>query len=89
MSFGGNAALEDHYKYAIKPTIESFDLDCIRVDELQYNGKITDQIISSIQNAHFIIADLTMERPNCYYELGYAHALNKAVIHTANKGSVI
>ena len=89
MSFGGNPTLQDHYELAIRPTVEGFDLDCIRVDELDYNGKITEKIIGLIRNAHFIIADLTEERPNCYYELGYAHALNKIVIHTINKQSSI
>jgi hypothetical protein len=89
MAFGGNPTLQDHYELAIRPTVEAFDIDCIRVDELDYNGKITEKIIGLIQNAHFIIADLTEERPNCYYELGYAHALNKAVIHTVNKESPI
>jgi len=89
MSFGGNPTLQDHYELAIKPAVEEFDMDCIRVDELDYNGKITEKIIGLIRNAHFIIADLTEERPNCYYELGYAHALNKVVIHTINKQSPI
>lgn len=89
MAFGGNPALQDHYELAIRPTVEEFDLDCVRVDELDYNGKITEKIIGLIRNAHFVIADLTEERPNCYYELGYAHALNKVVIHTVNKESPI
>jgi hypothetical protein len=89
MSFGGKPTLQDHYDLAIKPTVESFDFDCIRVDEVEYNGRITDRIIGLIRNAHLIVADLTEERPNCYYELGYAHALNKTVIHTINKESNI
>jgi hypothetical protein len=69
MSFGGNPALQDHYDLAIKPTVESFDFDCIRVDEFEYNGKITDQIIGLIRNSHLIVADLTEERPNVIMNL--------------------
>lgn len=89
MSFGNHPTLQDHYELAIKPTVESYNLDCLRADEVEHNGKITGKIISLIRNASFIIADLTEERPNCYYELGYVHALNKVVIHTLNKKSAL
>ncbi|MDE6200304.1 MAG: nucleoside 2-deoxyribosyltransferase [Clostridiales bacterium] len=53
-----------------------------RVDQLYSNGStaIVDNIYSAINNAEVVIADLTDNRPNCYYELGYARALNKPVI---------
>ena len=33
-----------------------------------------------------VLADLTGERPNCYFEAGYAHALGKQLILTIRKG---
>ena len=33
------------------------------------------------------MADLTHERPNVYYEIGYAHAFKKPTILTARKGT--
>lgn len=33
------------------------------------------------------MADLTDAKPNCYYEIGYAHALGKPVIIIAKEGT--
>lgn len=84
MSFNSdNKALVDVYA-AIKRAVAACGYDCKRVDEIEENRRITDTIISAIQSANFIVADLTEARPNCYYELGYAHALGKQVIQTCD-----
>jgi hypothetical protein len=36
-----------------------------------------------------VVADLTDERPSCYYEAGYAEALRKPILFVASKESVI
>lgn len=81
MSFSANPALQDFYDNAIKPTVETFGYHCERVDEQDFNGSIRDRIVQGIKTARFIVADVTEARPNCYYELGMAHALGKDVIH--------
>ena len=48
-------------------------------------GKIKDEI----KNSQFIIADLTDERPSCYFEAGFAEGLKKHIIYVASKDSVI
>lgn len=85
MSFSGSPALSDHYEFAVKPIVEELGFQCVRADELEHNGKIVDVVIDAIRDSLFVIADLTEQRPNCYYELGWAHALGKAVIHLINK----
>lgn len=51
--------------------------------------RITDRIIDMIKKAKFIVADLTYERPNVYFELGYARALGKTVLTTAKQDTDI
>ncbi len=77
MSFSGNPILESYFEEAIKPVVEEFKLECVRVDQEEFTGKITDQIK---QNSVIIIIDLTEDRPNCYFEAGYAVARSKSII---------
>jgi nucleoside 2-deoxyribosyltransferase len=67
------------------------DLDCyaIRIDKEAPLEGLVDRIKEEIRKANFIVADLTDERPSCYFEVGYAEALGVPVIHLASKQSVI
>jgi guanylate kinase len=56
-------------------------------DKLDY--RITDEILQSISRAELIVCDLSYERPNVYYELGYARGLGKTVISCAKKGTTL
>jgi hypothetical protein len=64
----------------IRPAIESLGIECIRLDQVNFTQKITDAIVERIKGAYFVVADLSSEKPNCYYECGFAHALGKPVI---------
>lgn len=81
MKFGDDN-LDSAYEGVIKPIVKEFGLNPIRIDEVQDSGKITDQVLQCIAESKYIIADLTGERPNCYYECGFAHALGKELILT-------
>jgi hypothetical protein len=81
--------LDSAYVGAIRPVFKRFKYDVLRIDEIQDSGKITDQILEEIARSELVIADLTDERPNCYYEAGFAHAIGKEIIFTIKKGSSI
>ncbi|HTZ64713.1 MAG TPA: hypothetical protein VMB51_11470 [Solirubrobacteraceae bacterium] len=51
-----------------------------RADDITEPGRITDQIISAIERADIVIADITDANPNVLFELGYADALKKRII---------
>lgn len=81
--------LDSAYEGVIEPVLREYGLESIRVDKLHDSGKINDQIIEYIATSKYILADLTGERPNCYYEAGFAHALGKELIFTIKQNEKI
>jgi hypothetical protein len=76
-----------NYEFVIKPAIRQFQFDIQKADEISHTREITEVILSAISRSRFIVADLTDARPNCYYEVGYAHSLGKPVIILAKEGT--
>lgn len=48
-----------------------------------------ERTLSVIKDSDFALADLSLERPSCYFELGLAQALGKAVYLIAQQGTNI
>lgn len=71
--------LED-VKTAVRETFRRFGVAAQRADDIEHADVITEVILARIREAEFIFCDLTGERPNVYYELGYAHAIGKRPI---------
>lgn len=57
----------------IKDECELLKLRAHRVDENVTSALILHEITESIKRCEFIICDLSDQKPNVYYELGYAH----------------
>ncbi len=64
----------------IKATSSELGYQAERVDDIGGMETIDSKIREYIVKAEIIIADLSYERPNCYYELGYAMAIGKDII---------
>jgi hypothetical protein len=76
----GDKLLDSAYEGVIKEVFKEFSLTVVRVDEIENSGNINDQILEQIASSKFVYSDLSGERPNCYYETGFAHALGKEII---------
>jgi len=66
-------------------------LDCfgIRIDKEYPLDELVRRIKDEIERAQFLVADLTDERPSCYFEAGYAEGAGKPVIYVASENSVL
>ncbi len=76
-------------KYIIEPVATEKGYEVIRADRVLQTDVITDTIVNYLKNAELVIADLSVQNPNVYYELGFRTALNKPVIQIAAENSVL
>jgi len=80
-----SADLTDVYEGGFAKGIADSGYTPLRIDKVDHNGKIDDEIIVKIRNAKFIVADFTGHRGGVYFEAGYAMGLNKPVIFTCRE----
>jgi nucleoside 2-deoxyribosyltransferase len=52
----------------------------VRLDQVEHNNKIDDEIIATIRRSKFLVADLTGHRGGVYFEAGFALGLGLPVI---------
>jgi len=76
----------DLFADVINPICEEFRIKAIRSDETFSPGLIIADIVTQINTAKVVLADITPENPNVFWELGYAHASRKPTILISEKG---
>ncbi|WP_158997824.1 hypothetical protein [Pigmentibacter ruber] len=59
-----------------------------RADEIYNHGVLLNDIIEHITISSLIIADISEQNPNVYYEIGYAHAMQKPVILIGDRNKI-
>ena len=68
------------YQDVIKPPLESIGFGVSRADDIESQQNILRDIVEGINASDLVIADLSGNNPNVFYELGLAHALKKPVL---------
>lgn len=71
---------DDIYRLGIKETASHLGILAERVDEQLFTENILHRIYQQIESADFVIADMSGQNPNVFYEVGYAHAKGKHCI---------
>jgi hypothetical protein len=77
----------------IRDAVESDELNliCLRAKDLAGGGYILDDILKGIDESEVVIADLTSNNPNVFYELGIAHTrkdVEKVILLTQDMEAV-
>lgn len=72
--------LREVYDNLIKGALEDAGYSVERADDLDNQRNILRDILTSIDGYDLIVADLSDNNPNVYYELGLAHGLARPVI---------
>jgi tetratricopeptide (TPR) repeat protein len=63
------------YMEYIEPALEAAGLEVFRADQEQRAGDIITDMFQELLIADLVVADLTIDNPNVWYELGVRHAL--------------
>ena len=74
------------YSEVIKPGSEGAGFKVERADDVHQPGVILQDIVTSLIESDVIIAEITPPNPNVFYEIGFAHAMNKPTILLAERG---
>jgi hypothetical protein len=75
-----DAEMDEPYANGIEPAVRECGYEPFWMKNIPENKGITDRIISEVRRAQFIVADLTGQRPNVYFEAGFARGLGREVI---------
>lgn len=67
------------YTDGILPAAIAAGAHAERLDQQIYTSSMYGRLVNQIAKADLIVADVSDENPNVFYEVGYAHALNKEV----------
>ena len=70
----------------VAPAASRLSLDVIRADRIAEPGSITDQVIRHLIDAELVVADLTDQNPNVFYELAVRQSFGKPVVLVAERG---
>lgn len=81
--------LDDLYMLGIRETCEQLGFVVERADEVEHNVAIMEVILDRIRTADVVVGEMSHSNPNVYYEVGYAHALDRPVILCSRTGNPI
>ena len=70
-----------------KEVCKEFGFEAERTDESGSSERIVPRVETGIRGSAFVIADVSEQSPNVFYELGFARGLGKPLIMTYRKGT--
>jgi hypothetical protein len=80
MSF--DKKLDEAWSNGFYPAVKAAGYEPLRIDDKDYIGGVTDEIMAELRRSRFVIADYTGQKNGVYFEAGFALGLNLFVIPT-------
>jgi|WetSurMetagenome_2_1015567.scaffolds.fasta_scaffold225984_1 hypothetical protein len=71
---------DDTFEVGIQGACLKLGYKAVRVDHQAFVGDIVSEIKVLIRKSAAVIGDLSENRPNVLYEIGFAHAMNRVVV---------
>jgi len=71
---------DEKLNHFFKPVLEKLDYESIRADEEETPGSISRSIVERIINSEMVIADISDQNPNVFYEIAIRNAVKKPII---------
>jgi hypothetical protein len=65
------------YTEVIRPAVEAVGMECRRLDEYSPGAIWHKTLFSAIISSDLVIADITTDNANVFYEIGIRHALTR------------
>jgi hypothetical protein len=66
---------------------KNHEFNAVRTDQDPNLNPITSQKLEGNEQSDFVIADVSEQSPNVFYEIGYARGIDRPVIITAKEGA--
>lgn len=73
----------------VEPAIRTVGLNVVRADQIDKPGMITRQVMEYIFRARLVVADLSFNNANVFYELALRHAVRLPVVQIIRQGDPI
>jgi hypothetical protein len=81
-------SMNDAWLSGFEPGIHAAGFRPRRIDDKDYVGGISDEIMAEIRRSRFVVADYTGQRNGVYFEAGFAAGLGLTVIPTCRDDEV-
>ena len=81
-------SMNDAWLSGFEPGIQAAGFRPRRIDDKDYVGGISDEIMAEIRRSRFVVADYTGQRNGVYFEAGFAAGLGLTVIPTCRDDEV-
>lgn len=88
VAMAAHESLETAYNDAIAPAIAAAGYDPYLVTGVRHVERIDALIMRELNRSRFVVADVTRQRPNVYFEAGYAIGRGTQVIWTCREDDV-